>query len=485
MKIKIAIIVIIMLIFTNTSVAITDTSSSDFENTTSINLSSKTIITNSWEHYPYNPGGTTISFPKDEGKHDPFLTYPVEWWYANFHLIGSNTGTEYGAFVAFFKSFQFRVFSISDLSEQKMYTNVRFGRIFASDEKLDLNFVCRNDGIVTLPVTYQSTIPLSQPVYNQAVLDVMEEQQISIDDFTIEQSAQPIGELGLLRHEYWITKTEGGELLPFQYSLMVEGKAQEEDKEEMQLEVDMHCLKPPMIIGGDGLIELGDGYSYYYSQTKIDVTGTLKVHGITEQVTGYAWIDHQWGEFIDDDHDPIGLAISYEWFSIKLDDFREIMTGDTWRRDTGVKDESYSDGINLFNSDSSFELLENYTITQLDFWTDELSGKTFASKWQITEPSKPVDLIITTDIDSQMMHITKNPTLLQIITKIFPGGCFWEGSCSATGTIGGVSVSGKAYVELTHFWEDSNNNQISQSSSQQSTPSSSSQLLQLVKTSNR
>ena len=144
-----------------------------------------------------------------------------------------------------------------------------------------------------------------------------------------------------------------------------------------------------------------------------------------------------------------------------LDDFREMMTGDTWRRDNGEKDKSYSDGLNYFNSNSQLELLQDYTIEQLEFWTDEVSGKTFSSKWRITEPSKQIDLIITRDIDSQMMHITKNPILLEIITRIFPGGCFWEGSCSVTGTIEGAPVSGKAYVELTHFWNA--NNQIIQS----------------------
>ena len=97
-----------------------------------------------------------------------------------------------------------------------------------------------------------------------------------------------------------------------------------------------------------------------------------------------------------------------------------------------------------------------HTITQLEFWTDDLSGKTFATKWKVTEQTKQIDLTITADIENQMMHVTKDPLLLELITMILPAGSFWEGSCSVTGTIEGSPVTGKAYVESTHSWDGYN-----------------------------
>jgi predicted secreted hydrolase len=334
-----------------------------------------------WEEYPYRPPGTSIEFPSDEGKHNPVTTFPIEWWYANFHLIGESTGTEYGAFVAFFKVPPMRLFSIVDLGQEMNYTNSKLVGVLTADQyKLDLYFV---------------------------------------------------DELG--DPDYWRDKTfcEGFNP-PFHYRLDVDGEAKEDGK-TMKLDVFMLSSKAPMMVGGDGLVEIGDGWSYYYSHTKVEVTGKITVHGRTEEVTGFAWIDHQWGNFV------AGETVTWEWFSIKLDDLREIMVADVWV--DGQLQGSFSDGLNLFNDDCSLTLLDEYTITPFAFWVDPVSERRFATKWRIKEESKGINLNVTADFDNQVMRL--NPGL------IFPV-CFWEGTCSVTGTIEGMQVSGRAYAELTH-----------------------------------
>ena len=200
----------------------------------------------------------------------------------------------------------------------------------------------------------------------------------------------------------------------------------------MKLAVDMDCLKQPLIVGGDGFLDLGGyGFSFYYSLTKLAVTGTIMVHGITEEVTGYAWIDHQWGNFFDKNQPPYGLALTYEWFSIQLDDNREIMVADTWDRVTGEKnDQSFTGGMNLLNSDGSSELLEDYTITPQASWNDTIDHRFYSSKWHITETSKSIDLIVTPVFLDQVMRVKENYPLLQrLLEELFPGACFWEGIC--------------------------------------------------------
>lgn len=184
---------------------------------------------------------------------------------------------------------------------------------------------------------------------------------------------------------------------------MVEGKAQEDNNEYMFINVEMISVKPPLIVGGEGLVELCDDQSYYYSLTKLEVTNPLEVNGISEPVTGYAWIDQQWGNVMDEDFNPSGLSIEYEWFSIKLNDFSEILVGDSLRRDTSEKVQSFSDKINILNIDGALEILKDYEITQLDFWIDDLTGRNYSSKWRLTENTKPNDLIITQNIDNQIM----------------------------------------------------------------------------------
>ena len=363
-------------------------------------------ITPDWKHYPYCPLETSICFPADEGKHHHFLICPIEWWYANFHLTGSSTGTEYGAFVAFFKFPQMRLFSISDLDLQKTYTDAKLGRLIASEGKLDLTFVSLQDGFFS-----------------------DSEQQLSMETGARQRLRQ-----WLFNYDYWYTKTDGKNPVPFQYKLLVKGKAKEEDQEMMMLNVDMNCLKPPMLVGGTGFCQVGNDWTYYYIENKIEVSGNITVHGITEAVTGYAWIDHQWGWG--------NFDLTYEWFSIKLDDFREIMVVDSWWRNGEYYGSLYG-GLNLINANYSLELLDNYTITPLDYWTDPVSGRKFATQWRIIEPSKQIDLTITADYNDQVMR------WFAVFQR-----CFWEGSCSVSGTIEGTPVSGKAYVELTHSWEN-------------------------------
>jgi predicted secreted hydrolase len=260
----------------------------------------------------------------------------------------------------------------------------------------------------------------------------------------------------LLQYDHWCTKINGQDLLPFQYTLVVGGDSQQDSK-PMKLAVDMDCLKQPLIVGGDGFLDLGRyGFSFYYSLTKLAVTGSIIVHGIAEEVTGYAWIDHQWGNFFDKNQPPYGLALTYEWFSIQLDDNREIMVADTWDRVTGEKnDQSFTGGMNMLNSDGSSELLEDYTITPQASWNDTIDHRFYSSKWHITETSKSIDLIVTPVFLDQVMRVKENYPLLQrLLEELFPGACFWEGICTASGTINGFSISGKAYVELTHYYDD-------------------------------
>jgi predicted secreted hydrolase len=263
----------------------------------------------------------------------------------------------------------------------------------------------------------------------------------------------------LLQYDYWCTKTNGQGLLPFQYTLVV-GDNSQQDSKPMMLAVDMDCLKQPLIVGGDGVIDFGNyDFSYYYSLTRIIVTGSISVQGITENVIGNAWIDHQWGNFVNHNPPPLGLIMTYEWFSIQLNDYREIMVGDAWDRETGEKiNQSYTGGLNLVNSDGTLELLKDYTIRQQAFWNDITDNLVYSAQWHITEPSKSIDLSVTPVFLDQVMRVKENyPLIQQFLEELFSGACFWEGVCIVSGTINGIPVTGKSYVELTHSYDKGDN----------------------------
>ncbi len=434
-----------------------------------------------WKQYPYQPPGTEIIFPIDEGSHET-SEFPIEWWYANFHLTGQTTGMEYGAFVAFYKiqtpiaeKKEIRIFSISDITAEETYTNAKIGTLTTSTDHLDLNFECiTNDGAIDKKIVsnpeIENIISQNQETmkteYSETTMKSMN--QTTIIDSTYEdniQKSNPINNNeidyqessdGFIQYDHWHTKYNDQGLIPFQYSLEISGNSQQ-DSEPMNLAVDMDCLKKPLIVGADGVIELGKDQrtSFYYCLSKLAVFGSISLHGITEDITGFAWIDHQWGDFLNQKQPPYGLVVSYEWFSIKLNDNREILAGDTWDQDTGERiNQSFSNGLNLLNSDGTLELLEDYSIIPNCFWNDDQTNKVFASKWHIVETSKSIDITITPLYAKQMMRVGEDyPIIQQILDRIIPGSSFWEGVCTVSGTINGVLVQGKAYVELTHHYD--------------------------------
>ena len=77
--------------------------------------------------------------------------------------------------------------------------------------------------------------------------------------------------------------------------------------------------KPPALHDRDGYIDFGPaGGSYYYSRTAMDAAGTVTLGDRTLAVTGDAWFDHQWGDFI-----SVGAG-GWDWFAVNLDDGTDI-----------------------------------------------------------------------------------------------------------------------------------------------------------------
>jgi predicted secreted hydrolase len=441
-----------------------------------------------WKNYPYHPPGTDIIFPTDEGSHDT-NQFPIEWWYANFHLTGQTTGQEYGSFVAFYQIHstvvekqEVRIFSISDIASEKIYSNAQIGTLTASNDHLDLSFeyITNNNENTNLncnEIVNTNSIPENQQItmmtkYMDTTTKPMNlnTPMSATQSDTIQKTTVIVNNNGgdeksadeLLQYDHWYTKTNGQDLRPFQYTLVVGGDSQQDSK-PMKLAVDMDCLKQPLIVGGNGVIDFGNyDFSYYYSLTRLIVTGTLTVHGFTEDVLGNAWIDHQWGNFVNQNPPPRGLKMTYEWFSIQLNDNREIMVGDAWDRETGQKiNQSYTGGLNLLNRDGSSELLKDYTITPQASWNDTTDHRFYSSKWHITETSKSIDLTVTPVFLYQVMRLKENyPLLQQFLEELFPGACFWEGVCMVSGTINGISVNGKSYAELTHSYDNGDNKNL-------------------------
>ncbi|HEY4382855.1 MAG TPA: carotenoid 1,2-hydratase, partial [Ktedonobacteraceae bacterium] len=85
------------------------------------------------------------------------------------------------------------------------------------------------------------------------------------------------------------------------------------DMTNYAIDLNLQGRKPAVLHNGTGLITYGlGGFSYYYSRTNMAVSGTMQDHGQTMHVSGEAWMDHQWGNFLAQGEG------GWDWYSIQL-----------------------------------------------------------------------------------------------------------------------------------------------------------------------
>jgi predicted secreted hydrolase len=191
--------------------------------------------------------------------------------------------------------------------------------------------------------------------------------------------------------------------------------------------------RPPALEGGNGLITYGmAGFSYYYSRPLMHVAGTLNDHGAALAVTGQAWMDHQWGNFV-------SLAGSgWDWYSIQLDDGTQDMLyviRDAQKRPLSTV------GTAIAADGSTREIPAQDIVTRATgTWTSPHTGGVYPSGWKVTLPAQGLVLTLT-------------PLLLdqELVTTQSTGVAYWEGAVGISGTRNGHAITGQGYVELTGY----------------------------------
>jgi predicted secreted hydrolase len=199
------------------------------------------------------------------------------------------------------------------------------------------------------------------------------------------------------------------------------------------IDLSLRGVKPAVLHGGTGLITLGlAGFSYYYSRPRMAVAGTVSDHGATVPVSGIAWMDHQWGNFV-------SLAgAGWDWFSIQLDDNTEYMLyviRDAQKRPLSTV------GTYVAPNGAASEVPASAISAQATgTWISPVTGGIYPSGWRVT-------------VSTQGLVVTLAPDLLdqELVTASSAGVAYWEGAVRATGTLAGQPVTGQGYVELTGY----------------------------------
>ena len=190
--------------------------------------------------------------------------------------------------------------------------------------------------------------------------------------------------------------------------------------------------QPPLLQGDEGYSRKGpepQSASYYYSMPQLRLAGTLADGKRRSQVSGSAWLDHEWSSSYMDER-----AAGWDWIGINLDDGGAVMAFRMRERSGGKlwAGGAYRDarGARRVFSPAEVEL------AALRTWRSPRTGATYPVAWRVVLPG--MTLTIEPLMDDQEHD-----------TRASVGTVYWEGAVTATRD--GKAV-GRGYLELTGYW---------------------------------
>jgi predicted secreted hydrolase len=324
-------------------------------------------------------------FPEDHGAHDDFK---IEWWYFTGNL-SDEKGNRFG--------YQFTIFrnalhSDSVTKQSSMSTNQLYLAHFALTDVSNGKFYYADKysrGAANLAGA--SYLPL----------------KIHVEDWTIS-----------VNEEY-----NGDYLMP-EFKIKA-------DAGDFAIEFDVVPLKSIVKHGINGLSAKSNtpgNASYYYSYTRMDTRGQIKIGEKDYSVSGNSWMDREWSTSALD-----SAQVGWDWFSLQLDNQHEIMFFMLRNRDGSF---NFGKGTMIY-PDGKHEYISpnDINIRATKHWTTK-DGHKYPSGWTMKSDKYDFDLKIETQVTDQE---------LKLIIR------YYEGSVRLDGTHKGQKVKGYGYAELTGY----------------------------------
>ena len=191
--------------------------------------------------------------------------------------------------------------------------------------------------------------------------------------------------------------------------------------------------KPPVVEGPGGISRKGacaSCASHYYSFTRLCASGTLRLAGHDESVRGVAWMDHEYGS---DELSP--GQVGWDWFSIQLDDRREIMLYRLREKDGATTPQS-SGTIVSRSGRPTYLALRDFHIVATGTWRSPRTHALYPSGWVVRVAGIAAPLRLTPVLKDQELAGS--------------GTTYWEGAVRVFDARTGRRL-GRGYVELTGY----------------------------------
>ncbi len=233
------------------------------------------------------------------------------------------------------------------------------------------------------------------------------------------------------------------------WSLAVEGEGfritMADQPQGMAIDLLVTPQKPLVFQGPGGVSPKGEApgaASCYYSFTRMGTAGTIAAGGRLLPVSGTSWMDR---EFFSSE--LTGDQAGWDWFSIQLEDGRELMLYQLRRRD-GTPAFGRGTVVDAGGNPAYLEMDSDWALKVTGHWQSPESGIHWPSGWEldIHPPGGTTEL-----------HLVIRPLIPdQENVSRRSGLAYWEGAVTVhpAGAAPGADPVGRGYVELTGYGED-------------------------------
>jgi predicted secreted hydrolase len=340
--------------------------------------------------------GYEFSFPGDYGAHPDFR---VEWWYYTGNLE-TGSGRRFGYQLTFF-----RVGVVREPASASRWAlrDLHMAHFAISDIERQ---------------SFKSFERINRTGIGWAGADAFDQKAPRVAQHTLEPPLR-------VWNEDWLAQTRG------------DGYELHAIEEGYSLDLKLMPLKREVINGENGISQRGqspENASHYYSISRLDSAGKITAGDETFEVTGLSWMDHEFGtSFLGD------AQVGWDWFSIQLDDGRDLMLCRMRSLDGTVDPRTsgtlvYADGRSMHLSNEDFSLVAGET------WRSPKSGATYPVGWGIDVPRYGLRLKVTAAFEDQELRTPEST-----------GVTYWEGSVAIDGTSEDRRVGGRGYLEMTGY----------------------------------
>jgi len=223
--------------------------------------------------------------------------------------------------------------------------------------------------------------------------------------------------------EDWSVSAEAGAEYPWRLEAAEDGIA---------IELELVSSKPPVLQGDRGLSRKGaepGNASYYFSLTRLESSGVVTLGGERFEVAGTSWLDREWSTSVLEEG-----QVGWDWFSLQLDDGRELMVYHLRREGGGVDPLSKGSWVEADGRSETLRL-EDFELEVHERWRSP-RGAEYPSRWLLRVPGKELELEIEPLVADQELDLSFR---------------YWEGAVTARGSAGGEKVTGQGYVELVGY----------------------------------